>query len=87
MALKGKLIKFVDNCTGLETSQNYMNGDAQVMLFGVDYHIRTGDTGIVLEEQYISSIGETFINVLIGDRVINDIRLMGNAGYSRVEVV
>ena len=87
MALKGKLIKFVDNCTGFETFQGYINGEAQGMLFGIDYHIMAGDTGIVLEEQYISSIAETFINVLIGDRVINDIRLMGDAGYSRVEVV
>ena len=87
MVLKGKLIKFVDNCTGFETFQGYINGEPQGMLFGLDYHIRAGDTGIVLEEQYISSIAETYINVLIGDRIISDIRLMGNSGYSRVEVV
>ena len=75
MALRGKLIKFVDNCTGFEV-QGYIDPETQLQLFGINYDIRAGDTGIVLEEQYISSIAETFINVLIGDRVISDIRLV-----------
>jgi len=87
MALKGKLIKFIDSCTGFETARGYIDEETQLALFGVDYQIRPGETGIVLEEQYVPSIAETFINVLIGDRVICDIRVNGNLGYSRVKVM
>ena len=49
MALKGKLIKFIDSCTGFETARGYIDEETQLALFGVDYQIRPGETGIVLE--------------------------------------
>ena len=84
MKLKGKLVKFVDNCKG-SVSLGY-NEETQMQLFSYgECSIMAGETGIVLEEERIESIAETFINVLVGDRVIYDIRVSGNYGLA-VEV-
>ena len=81
MKLKGKLIKFVDNCKGsVEISQSEI---PQMALFDFrECIIAVGETGIVLEEEIIGSISQTFINALIGDRVVYDIRISGDYGLA-----
>ena len=55
----------------------------QMALFSYSECIITaGETGIVLEEERIESIAETFVNVLIGNRVVYDIRVSGSCGLA-----
>jgi len=55
----------------------------QMALFSfTECNIMAGETGIVLEEEIIDSISETFVNVLIGDRVVYDIRVSGSYGLA-----
>jgi len=79
--LKGKLIKFLDNCKG--SMENPSPKPEQMALFSYSECIITaGETGIVLEEERIESIAETFVNVLIGNRVVYDIRVSGSCGLA-----
>ena len=79
MELKGKLVKFLDNCKGSIESPS--SKPEQMALFSfTECNITAGETGIVLEEERIDSISETFINALIGNRVVYDIRVSGSFG-------
>ena len=81
MELKGKLIKFLDNCKG--SIESPLPKPEQMSLFSfTECNIRAGETGIVLEEERIDSIPETFVNVLIGNRVVYDIRVSGSYGLA-----
>jgi hypothetical protein len=79
LELKGKLVKFLDNCKGSIESPS--SKPEQMALFSfTECNITAGETGIVLEEERIDSISETFINALIGNRVVYDIRVSGSYG-------
>ena len=81
MKLKGKLVKFVDNCKGSVSLGSSEELQTQLFVY-CECSIMAGETGIVLEEERIESIAETFISVLIGDRVVYDIRVHGSYGPS-----